>query len=45
MFLSSLRSSLGLWQSILTGLLRPIVLAMTEQACHCEQGLSLRGNP
>ncbi|GAD19250.1 hypothetical protein HFN_0381 [Helicobacter fennelliae MRY12-0050] len=26
-------------------LLRPVVLAMMEQACHCEQGLSLRGNP
>ena len=34
------------WQSILTRLFRPIVLAMTEQACHCEQNFQiLRGNP
>ena len=34
------------WQSILTGLLRPIVLAMTNLPRHCEQNFQiLRGNP
>ncbi|GAD19441.1 hypothetical protein HFN_0572 [Helicobacter fennelliae MRY12-0050] len=44
--MSSLQSHLGLWQSILTRLLRPIVLAMTNLPLNCEQNFQiLRGNP
>ncbi|GAD18045.1 hypothetical protein HFN_1643 [Helicobacter fennelliae MRY12-0050] len=41
-FLIYIESRFCLW---IFGLLRPIVLAMTSPPRHCEQGLSLRGNP